>query len=75
MASTDFSRTISTPAQHHTFERSGALFARVHIDLILLLLIVLLACCGLLILYSGSGQDIGVVKRQAIHFALSLIHI
>ena len=70
MASTDFSRTISTPAQHHTFERSGALFARVHIDLILLLLIVLLACCGLLILYSGSGQDIGVVKRQAIHFAL-----
>lgn len=70
MASTDFSRTISTPAQHHTFKHSGALFARVHIDLILLLLIMLLACCGLLILYSGSGQDIGVVKRQAIHFAL-----
>lgn len=70
MASTDFSRTISTPAQHHTFERSGAFFARIHIDLTLLLLIILLGCCGLLILYSGSGQDIGMVKRQAIHFGL-----
>ena len=58
MASTDFSRTVSTPSQHHTFDRSGAFFARLHIDLILLLLLIALGATGLAVLYSGSGQEI-----------------
>lgn len=73
MASTDFSRTVSTPSQHHTFDRSGAFFARLHIDLILLLLLIALATTGLAILYSGSGQEIGMVKRQAVHFGIGTL--
>jgi len=72
MANRDFSRTISTPAQHHTFDQNGAAFKRLHIDLILFLLILLLCGTGLLILYSGSGQEMGMVKRQAIHFGIGL---
>ena len=73
MASTDFSRTVSTPSQHHTFDRSGAFFARLHIDLILLLLLIALGATGLAVLYSGSGQEIGMVKRQAVHFGIGMI--
>lgn len=72
MASTDFSRTMSGHHHQHGFGRSQALFARIHLDLPLTLLIILLAGCGLLILYSGSAQDITMVKRQAIHFAIGL---
>lgn len=72
MASTDFSRTVSTPSQHHTFGSSDAFFARLHIDLLLLLLIMTLAVVGLLILYSGSGQDMGMVQRQAVHFGIGI---
>lgn len=73
MASTDFSRTVSTPAQHHSFERSGAFFAKLHLDLVLFVLILLLSATGLLMLYSGSGQEMGLVKRQAIHFGIGLV--
>jgi len=73
MASTDFSRTVSTPSQHYSFSSSDAFFARIHIDLILFLLILALSATGLLILYSGSGQDFGMVKRQAIHFGIGLM--
>lgn len=72
MASTDFSRTIGGHHHQHGFGRSQALFARVHLDLPLTLLILLLACGGLLILYSGSAQDLNMVKRQAIHFGIGL---
>ncbi|TNC93041.1 rod shape-determining protein RodA [Thalassolituus sp.] len=73
MASTDFSRTVSTPSHHYSFSGSDAFFARIHIDLILLLLILALAATGLLILYSGSGQDFGMVRRQAIHFGIGIV--
>ncbi|MEK9712232.1 MAG: rod shape-determining protein RodA [Thalassolituus sp.] len=72
MANRDFSRTVSTPAEHHTFNQNGAAFKRLHIDLILFLLILLLCGTGLLILYSGSGQEMSMVKRQAIHFGIGL---
>lgn len=68
----DFSRTAAAPNDPHVFGRSDALLAKVHIDLILTLLLVILAATGLLILYSASGQDIGLVKRQAIHFGLGI---
>jgi len=72
MASTDFSRTMGGDNQHSGFGRSQALFRRIHLDLPLTLLLVVLAAGGLLILYSGSGQEISMVKRQAIHFTIGL---
>lgn len=72
MASTDFRRTMG--GQQHGFGRSSqAFFERMHLDLPLTLLIILLAFCGLLILYSGSGQDMGMVERQSIHFGVGLM--
>lgn len=73
MANTDFSRTVSTPAQHHSFQGSGAYFAKMHIDLILFLLLCVLMITGLSLLYSGSGQDIAVVERQSVHFGIGMI--
>ncbi|MDF1762293.1 MAG: rod shape-determining protein RodA [Oleibacter sp.] len=73
MANVDFQRTVSTPSHHYSFERSGKFFARFHVDLTLLMLLTLLAVTGLLILFSGSGQEIGMVKRQAIHFGIGLL--
>ena len=72
MASTDFSRTMGSGEHHSGFGRSQALFRRIHLDLPLTLLLLILAAGGLLILYSGSGQEISMVKRQAIHFAIGL---
>jgi len=69
----DFRRTASAPHDPHSFSRSGAVFARIHIDLTLLLLLLLLAGCGLLILYSGSGQSMAMVERQAIHFGIGFV--
>ena len=72
MASTDFARTMESSHQDG-FDRSQALFARFHIDLALLLLLLTLMVSGLLILYSASGQEIGMIKRQAIHYGIGLI--
>ncbi len=71
MANRDFSRTMT---MHHGdgFSRSSAWFARIHLDLPLLLMLLLLTGSGLLILYSGSGRDLGMVERQAIHYLLGL---
>ena len=69
MANRDFSRTI-TVQQGDGFSRGSAWFARFHLDLPLTLLLFLLAGSGLLILYSGSGRDLGMVERQAVHFLL-----
>lgn len=46
---------------------------RLHVDVILLFLLLLLVVIGLVVLYSGSGQSIGEVKRQAIHFLVALV--
>jgi len=73
MAGTDFSRTMSEASTQHGFNRSRAWFARFHVDLILLLLLLLLTASGLLLLYSASGQEWGMVKRQAIHFAIGFV--
>ncbi|ASP41003.1 rod shape-determining protein RodA [Bacterioplanes sanyensis] len=52
------------------FQRSKAWFARIHLDLPLLLLLLLLCSAGLVLLYSASGRDWGMVTRQAIHFGI-----
>ena len=73
MASTDFSRTMGSGEHHSGFGRSQAMFRKVHLDLPLTLLLLILAAGGLLILYSGSGQMMGMVERQAIHFAIGMV--
>jgi len=45
---------------------------RLHIDLTLLLLILVLCACSLVILYSASGQNTGMVTRQATYFLIGL---
>lgn len=72
MPGTDFRRTMGGHHHHGFGQTSQALFERIHLDLPLTLLIILLAGCGLMILFSGSGQDMTMVKRQAIHFGIGL---
>lgn len=73
MSGTDFQRTVSTPSQHYSFEKSSAAFAGIHLDLTLLLLLLLLCGTGLTILFSASGQDNGIVMRQAVHIGIGLV--
>lgn len=69
MRATDYQRTLGQ-GSHKGLSRSKAFFAHIHLDPWLLLLLVTLACTGLLILYSASGQEMGMVKRQAIHLGI-----
>lgn len=69
MHGTDYNRTLGH-GSHKGFSRSSAFFARIHIDPWLLLLLIALAATGLSILYSASGQETSMVKRQAIHFGI-----
>lgn len=67
----DFSRTLSGSSLSG-FARSRAWLARLHIDLILLLLLLLQCGVGLLILYSGSGKEMGMVIRQFVHMCIGM---
>ncbi|MEE4144353.1 MAG: rod shape-determining protein RodA [Halieaceae bacterium] len=46
---------------------------RFHIDIPLLLLLLALTAYGLVVLYSGSGKDMGAVVRQARYFLLAYV--
>ena len=46
---------------------------RIHIDFILLFLILILCSCGLVILYSASGQDIDLVYSQMVKLFIALL--
>ncbi|ARU58151.1 MAG: rod shape-determining protein RodA [Pseudomonadales bacterium] len=48
-----------------------SLMMRLHIDPVLLIMLFVLSCAGLFILYSGSGESIEDVRRQAIRFVLA----
>ncbi len=50
-----------------------SLARRLHIDLPLLLLLLLLNGYGLMVLYSASGRDWGLVERQAAYFLLGYV--
>ncbi len=63
--------TLSFP-QYPT-PRSGNLLAGLHIDLPLLTSLVLLAICGLVVLYSASDQDMGLVQRQSIRLGVGFL--
>ena len=46
---------------------------RMHIDFILLFLIFILCSCGLVILYSASGQNIDLIYNQIIKLFIALL--
>lgn len=68
MANQDFSRQIK--ADLSGFSRSKNVLAKLHLDLVLLLLLILVCAGGLIILYSASGQNTGLLVRQLIHYAI-----
>ena len=51
--------------------RRPSLASRLHIDIPLLLLLLVLTAYGLVVLYSGSGKDMGAVIRQGRYFLLA----
>ena len=58
-------------ARSLTHKERFSIWWRLHIDLPLLLGLLALAGFGLLILYSASGEDMGVMKRQVIRLGLA----
>jgi rod shape determining protein RodA len=70
MAGTDFSYQMDRSSGQSGFSRNRQLFTRMHLDLPLLLLLLLLCGSGLLVLYSASGQDLGMVQKQAMHYLI-----
>lgn len=52
--------------------QSGRLFQMLHIDATLLLGLLLLLGVGLMVLYSASGQDLGLIIRQLIRLGVAL---
>ena len=55
-----------------TLSVSAALLKRLHIDEPLLLALLAIICFGLVVLYSASGQNILVVRAQALRFVLAI---
>lgn len=53
--------------------RRPQLSQRLHVDFLLLLLLLALSLFGLVVLYSASGQDIGVVVRQSRYLVVAFI--
>lgn len=71
MSSSDFVRQLPGADSH--FRRQSSLATQLHIDLILFGLLLLLILTGLVVLYSGSDQNLYDVKKQVIHFAAGLV--
>jgi len=61
-----------TSRTRHTFNVSTAFMRRLHIDEPLLLGLLAIICFGLVVLYSASGQNLMVVRAQALRFALAI---
>jgi len=55
-----------------TLTASAALLRRLHVDEPLLLGLLVIICFGLVVLYSASGQNIFVVRAQALRFVLAI---
>ena len=73
MAATDYSHTLGGH-QSGGFQRAQSRLSQtLHLDWWLLLMLLLLMSVGLLLLYSGSGEDLAMVKRQAVHFAIGFL--
>jgi rod shape determining protein RodA len=59
------------PRDGSTMQMKQTRLERLHVDPWLMGLLLLAACFGLIILYSASEQDMGLVIRQAISFGLA----
>lgn len=62
----DFSRQLDGMSM----QRGRSIWQRLNIDLTLMFLLLLLCAGGLFILYSASGQNMGMVYRQMTYFGL-----
>jgi rod shape determining protein RodA len=67
--SQDFLRHLPGASEH--LQRRSNFWQRIHIDPILLFLLLSVSIAGLFVLYSGSGESIVYVKKQAIRFAMA----
>jgi rod shape determining protein RodA len=61
------------PSASADLSRAPGISERFHIDLPLLILLLTLTAFGLLVLYSASGQQLGVVVRQLRYFLLAYV--
>lgn len=68
MASQDFIRRM--PEASSDLRRRSSILRRIHVDLPLLVLLLVLTAYGLVVLYSASSENMGLVKRQAVIFLL-----
>lgn len=66
---TDFLRRLPDSEVH--FSKSQGLSQRLHIDPLLMLLLLALTLFGLVILYSGSGQNFSTMKRQIVFYIIA----
>lgn len=68
--------SIFEESRHYRDTRPLGLVARslasIHLDGPLLFALILLAACGIVVLYSASGQDTDIVVRQAVRFGVAL---
>lgn len=68
MASQDFLRRM--PEASSDLRRRSSVLRRLHVDLPLLVFLLVLTVYGLVVLYSASSENMGLVKRQAVIFML-----
>jgi rod shape determining protein RodA len=64
----DFVRRL--PDSGHHFKSATSIWRLIHIDPLLLLALLFISAYGLVVLYSASGHDQFMVKRQLVFFAL-----
>lgn len=67
----DFIRQL--PGVQAGFRRKYSFWGRLHVDPLLALLLLILAGIGLVVLYSASDQDIGMVERQLARLAAGFV--
>ncbi|NHH86322.1 rod shape-determining protein RodA [Cobetia sp. cqz5-12] len=70
---TDYQRSMRGVGGDLSHRRRTSLWERIHLDPWLLLLLLAVLGCGLIVLYSASGQDIDFTLRQASRQALALV--
>ncbi len=69
---TDYQRSMRSVGGNLNTRRRTNFWERIHLDPWLLLLLLAVLGCGLIVLYSASGQDLDFTLRQASRQALAL---
>ncbi|WP_158772998.1 rod shape-determining protein RodA [Cobetia sp. L2A1] len=72
MMPTDYQRSMRSVGGNLNTRRRTNFWERIHLDPWLLLLLLAVLGCGLIVLYSASGQDLDFTLRQASRQALAL---